>query len=164
MSDIGRLGADFESHYIEGFAVQGGGHFSAPLISHVKGNLWQGGCIGGVKLPDDFKFVLSLYKWEEYKLGPDTERFTVEMYDSRGGVDEQQLVELANMVNENLKFGKVLVHCQAGLNRSGMVAALSMMLDGLTADEAINLLRQSRSPMVLCNPTFEKFLRNYDGT
>lgn len=161
---------------MSGEAVQGG-YFDVPLITHVKdfpvgdpgdlpvaiGALWQGGCIGGVKLPEDFDFVLSLYPWEKYVLGPNTEREEVKMYDSLDqGVDE--VYELASDVAARLDEGqKVLVHCQAGLNRSGLVTARALMLMGRTADEAITLLRDSRSPQVLCNQSFEDYLRGLDA-
>src|SRR4051812_39267412 len=58
------------------------GYFDVPLISQVKDNLWQGGCIHGLTLPDDFDFVLSLYPWGKYTLGPNTVRKEVTMYDA----------------------------------------------------------------------------------
>ncbi len=59
----------------------------------------------------------------------------------------------------------VLVHCQAGLNRSGVVTALALMLNGdvATADKAIALLRARRGEAVLCNPLFVTWLRSQDG-
>lgn len=54
---------------------------------------------------------------------------------------------------------RVLIRCQAGVNRSGLVTALVLMLQGMSADEAIALLRERRSPMVLSNSDFERFLR-----
>jgi protein-tyrosine phosphatase len=52
-----------------------------------------------------------------------------------------------------------LVHCQAGLNRSGVVVAYALMLNGMSAAEAIARIRERRSPAVLCNPQFERWLR-----
>ncbi|HEY7821189.1 MAG TPA: dual specificity protein phosphatase family protein, partial [Acidimicrobiia bacterium] len=52
----------------------------------------------------------------------------------------------------------VLIRCQAGVNRSGLVSALVLMLDGYRAEEAIALLRQRRSPVVLSNRHFERWL------
>ena len=54
---------------------------------------------------------------------------------------------------------RVLIRCQAGVNRSGLVTALVLMLQGMSAEEAIALLRERRSPMVLNNSHFERFLR-----
>jgi protein-tyrosine phosphatase len=136
-------------------------YFEVPMISHVEGNLYQGGCEDGYKLDDDFHLVVSLYPWEQYTLGPDTSRIEVRMYDSKDGILWEDLHRASDAVVEGLKHGKVLVHCQAGLNRSGLVAGIALMKMGHTAQEAIDLLRHSRSPMVLCNDTFVGQLHEY---
>jgi protein-tyrosine phosphatase len=56
----------------------------------------------------------------------------------------------------------VLVHCQAGLNRSGVVVARALMADGMSAVEAVSLIRERRSPACLCNPAFERWLSTVD--
>lgn len=137
-------------------------YFEADLISHVEGNLWQGGCVQDTKLDDDFVGVVSLYPWEQYTLGPDTERLEIKMLDSSTGIDWDDLDTASNKVLEFMEKGKTLVHCQAGLNRSGLVAAVALMKMGRTAEEAITLLRDSRSPMVLCNDTFVDQLMQLD--
>lgn len=158
------LQANWQDHHIEGYAraaFEAGrdGRFNAPLISHIEDNLYVGGCIDGVRLDDDFQTVVSLYRWERYALGPDTERVEVEMYDAGVVPDENQLHELADTVVAALeRGGKVLVHCQAGLNRSNLVTALALIKRGRTPSEAINLLREKRSPVVLCNQAFENWL------
>lgn len=56
-------------------------------------------------------------------------------------------------------------HCAAGYNRSGFVAAAYLHLyRELPVTTAIALLRQKRSPMVLCNSLFEGTLLNWYGT
>lgn len=156
--------ADWQTHHIEGYAraaMEAGedGHFSAPLISHIEDNLYVGGCIDGVRLDDAWQTVVSLYRWERYSLGADTERVEVEMYDAGEIPDVQQLHDLAETVVAALnRGGKVLVHCQAGLNRSNLVTALALMKRGRTAQEAIALLRDRRSPVVLCNRAFSRWL------
>lgn len=158
------LDADWQNHHIEGYARAAqergqDGHFSAPLISHIEDNLYVGGCIDGVRLDDDWQTVVSLYKWERYALGPNTERFEVEMYDAGEVPDETQLHALAATVVASLaRGGKVLVHCQAGLNRSNLVTALALIKMGRTPADAIALLREKRSPVVLCNAAFESWL------
>lgn len=157
------LGDDFESHRLVGYvyhAVDKGidPNIDIPLISHVEGNLWQGGCRVGVKLPDEFVRVFSLYQWEQYDLGPNTERIEITMYDSLDQACDQ-VDEIAQQVVESCEEGPTLVHCQAGLNRSGLVAGRALTLMGHTPDEAISLLRGARCPLVLVNESFESWLR-----
>jgi hypothetical protein len=163
MSDLPTT--DFTSHHIEGYALadRERRHFDVPLVSHIEGNLWTGGCIDGVRLGDDFRYVVSLYPWEKYLLGPDTERLEAQMYDAGSMPNIHALHAAADQVVAWLAVGKTLVHCQAGLNRSGLVAALALVKMGHTAREAIDLLREKRSPVVLCNATFERWLLDLDG-
>jgi hypothetical protein len=53
---------------------------------------------------------------------------------------------------------RVLVRCQAGLNRSGLVTALVLMHAGYSAEEAIELIRERRSPYALFNERFAEYL------
>jgi hypothetical protein len=73
----------------------------------------------------DFDFVATLYAWakpvdwfvREYRYG---------VYDSRiEDLDLDQLLNLVDLVHKEWKAGnRVLVRCQAGWNRSGLVMAL----------------------------------------
>ena len=152
------LQADLASHHIEGIAIHGNTPFRADLISHITGNLWTGGCINGVRLPDDFKAVVSLYPWEKYTLGPDTVRVEHRLYDSTEVPDVEQMFQVARQVRDFYAAGKTLVHCQAGLNRSGLIAGLALVYDGCDPQWVVNLLREKRSPAVLCNRAFERWL------
>ena len=49
---------------------------------------------------------------------------------------------------------RVLVRCQAGLNRSGLVMALILIKDGCTPEKAIDLIRESRGEDALFNHDF----------
>jgi protein-tyrosine phosphatase len=51
------------------------------------------------------------------------------------------------------------VRCQAGINRSGLVVALMLMRDGLSAEDAITLIRSKRSQYALDNAYFVDYLR-----
>ncbi len=53
---------------------------------------------------------------------------------------------------------RVLIRCQAGVNRSGLVMALVLMLAGRSAEEAIALIRERRAPAVLSNRHFVRWL------
>lgn len=48
----------------------------------------------------------------------------------------------------------VLCSCHLGLNRSGLVAALAMRQLGVSAAEAIRIIKGTRGPMALSNPYF----------
>jgi len=85
----------------------------------------------------------------------------------------------ARAVRTSLDAGLVcLVTCHMGLNRSGLVAALALMLPQaaggprwshndtpccLTSDQATSLVRRARGPSALGNPFFERMLILTDG-
>lgn len=76
--------------------------------------------------------------------------------------DLEQLDALTDLLAELHYQGKtILVHCQAGLNRSGLVMALTMMKRSVSADDAIATLRAQRDEYALCNATFETYLREW---
>jgi protein-tyrosine phosphatase len=81
-----------------------------------------------------------------------------------GGSTSLKAVLVADTVNQLRKAGNVLVHCEAGLNRSGMICALALMRgnEKMTARQVIDHLRKTRDFSVLCNFTFEKFLLSHD--
>ena len=54
--------------------------------------------------------------------------------------------------------GRVLIRCQAGVNRSGLVMALTLMRAGYQAGEAIALIRARRGPAALSNRHFTRWL------
>lgn len=146
---------------MRGTAYWGDTPFDVPFISHIEGHLWTGGCATGLTLPANFDHVISLYPWERYMLArePKSEAYHY-LYDS-GLPDLARLRAIVAYAVECVRDGDTLIHCQAGLNRSGLVAALVLMAEGtnLYAHEAITLLRRQRSPAVLCNQVFETWLR-----
>jgi protein-tyrosine phosphatase len=71
-----------------------------------------------------------------------------------------EILQLADWLFSEWKLGKkVAARCQAGWNRSGLIVALVLLKDGFTAEEAISLIRDRRSPNALCNPHFVKFIQ-----
>ena len=70
--------------------------------------------------------------------------------------------EVFNLAVENTESytvnGVATHNCQAGLNRSNLIAAQTLIFNGYAAREAIDLLREKRGPAVLCNQSFEQFL------
>lgn len=75
--------------------------------------------------------------------------------------DAREAIDLARQAHRAWRKGrKVLIRCQAGVNRSGLVSALVLMLEGYAPHEAIELLRERRSRVVLSNSNFERWLLN----
>lgn len=152
---------DPTSQRMTGWANHGGQYFDVPYISHVVGNLWQGGCANGLILPENIKHVISLYMWEKYTVNHALDStLTVKMYDdANGGVNGDQVRRLAEWANHCMESGPTLVHCQAGLNRSSLIAATALVLQGYSGQDAIDLLREKRTSVVLCNPAFETWVQ-----
>jgi hypothetical protein len=149
-----------------------------PLWSEILPGLWQGGTddwdvmdvhVGGWKkrpariTRSDFDTVVTLYgvakpvDWHVREL-----RFG--MWDSNlSDVDFADIFDIVEMAhNDWLKGKKVLIRCQAGWNRSGLITALVLIREGYSAAEAIRLIRKQRSEFALCNPDFVEWL--VDGT
>ena len=73
--------------------------------------------------------------------------------------DMTRVVAAARWAHERWSSGdRVLIRCQAGLNRSGLVTVLVLMLAGRTAQDAIRLVRERRSAYALFNPDFVDWL------
>lgn len=161
--DFDTLSADLESQPITGY-LHTGERLHVPLVSHITDNLFVGGHSRRADLGDFFSHVFSLYIWEpKYKTGDVTIHEAVEMLDSP--TEDTSLVtdlvpKIVAALNEG---GNVLVHCQAGINRSNLTAALVLReWKGLTSAEAIAMLREKRSPLVLANRGFETYLLSLD--
>ena len=131
-----------------------------PVLTEVEPGLWFGGA-PEPRLPDGFEFVVNLFApWAHYDPNG------AEVW-NEANVDDADVTDhvarlfrsLAREVNRRVGEGQtVLVHCQAGLNRSATVTALALMLRGMEAADAISLLREKRHRLVLCNPHFESWL------
>lgn len=111
----------------------------------------------------DFDSVFTLYQYakpvdwfiKEYRLAV----YDADMRD----FDPSDLFEMVKIAHQDWKNGKrVLIRCQAGLNRSGLVMALVLMREGYSAVEAITLIRQNRSEHCLFNTHFVRYLLNLD--
>lgn len=144
---------------MRGSAVHGNTPFDVPFISHIEGNLYIGGCRKGLVLPDHILHVVSLYPWESYAVEHGLHSQTaVVMYDDADTPVPSEVLDVAEWAASRVLRGPTLIHCQAGLNRSGLVGALVLMLNGRTPQQAIDLIRQRRSPACLCNKAFVNYL------
>lgn len=143
-----------------GRTLHGGVDFDVPYMTQIADNLWQGGCEQGLVLPSHINYLVSLYPWERYQINHKMRaELYVRMYDDPAQSLEQ-IDDIALQVHKWRQKGQVLVHCQAGLNRSSVVVVRALMFAGMGVDEAINLVREKRSPACLCNAGFENWLRS----
>lgn len=159
--DFEQFSADLESEPITGFDHYGN-YISLELITHVKDNLYVGGHSSDANLGDFFTHVFSFYPWAlPYGRDDSTLLREYEMLDSHE-VDVDMLEGAVVDILEALDGGgNVLVHCQAGINRSNLAAARVLMERyDMEAHEAVSLLRERRGSVVLSNPTFERHLYN----
>lgn len=113
-----------------------------------------------VRVADEFDLVVSLYQRDG--CGPDVGVDHL-YYSIPDGVlepgDAVELEAIAERVAEAVRAGRrVLVRCQAGLNRSGLVTALTLIRLGHATNEAIDLIRERRSPDALFNGHFVAYL------
>ena len=74
--------------------------------------------------------------------------------------DFATLVAMADLVADLRAAGKrVLIHCAAGINRSGLLSAASLIRGGTDPDEAVRLVRAARTH-ALNNPNFVEMLQD----
>lgn len=140
------------------------------LYSEIAPNLFMGGTDDNdvIHFPQQsyaprkdlpFDSIVTMYAWarpadwrvQEFRYGiPDA---------SISDIDLRRLKQAVEWGYQQWMDGdRVLVRCQAGLNRSGLVTALIMIKSGLDAGVVINLLRDRRSEYALCNGEYEHWL------
>lgn len=140
------------------------------LYSEIIENLFMGGTDDNdvIHLPanpyarrDDLPFdsIVTMYAWarpadwkvQEYRYG---------IPDAR--ISDMDLSRLRQAVNWGFKQWKkgdrVLVRCQAGLNRSGLVTALILMKSGMKPEDAIRTIRTNRADIALFNEHYVRWL------
>jgi hypothetical protein len=110
--------------------------------------------------PEHFDTVVTMYAYAR-PVDWFVKEFRFGIYDS--DMKDFQTDELHDMVvaaHRDWKKGKrVLVRCQAGINRSGLVMALVLIREGYSAQDAISLMRNKRGRAVLANKHFEAWLK-----
>ena len=141
-----------------------------PLSSEILPGLWMGGTddldlvnragrLPSTSDPKDFDAVVTLsayskpvgwYVHEVRYCIPDA---------SLDDEHAEELEKIADWAYVKWKSGKqVLIRCQAGMNRSGLVTALILMRDRMKPKAAIELIRSKRSEDALSNHSFVEYL------
>jgi protein-tyrosine phosphatase len=136
------------------------------LFSEIAPNLFQGGTddIDVIHLAKTnnrprtdlpFDAIVTMYAWarpadwsvQEFRYGvPDA---------SITDIDLARLREAVEFGYARWKAGdRVLIRCQAGLNRSGLVMALMLIKDGHAPATAISMIRSGRGDEALFNNNF----------
>jgi hypothetical protein len=109
----------------------------------------------------DFDTVITAYAWANpCDWGVKEVRYC--FYDGdMTDVDLEKLNSVVETAYKDWKSGsRILVRCQLGANRSGLIVAKILMKDGYTADEAIKLVRLKRGQLSLSNKNFEVYLEH----
>lgn len=148
-----------------GTTYHGNIEFDVPYMTEIADNLWQGGCDARLRLPEFIENVVNLYPGVQYRIKHRLHsELKVRMYDDiNQGLDG--VIALAHWVNSCRAQGPTLVHCQAGLNRSSLIVGTALILgDGMSASQAVEHIRTTRSPACLCNTAFEQFLHSIETT
>ena len=140
------------------------------LYSNIFANLFMGGTADedvihfsqkqlGPRTDLPFDAIVTMYAWarpadwqiQEFRYGvPDAK---IE------DIDLDRLREAVNFADYHLQKGdRVLIRCQAGLNRSGLVTALVLIKQGYSAQSAIEMIRKFRGEDALFNHNFVNWL------
>jgi len=98
--------------------------------------------------------LIDLYKRSGYK----TIHYPIKDFEAPG--DLESFHKLIVKISSALKSGNVLMHCGAGLGRTGLVAAGVAIFKGFKPDGAMSIIRKVRAGSIE-NTTQENFLRDY---
>ena len=137
-------------------------------------NLWVGGhdynaaegthpqWVASISPRTLFDVVISLYSRHGSAPGAGTSHHEFIFDDAELTPDVIHTVRSAADIASKAVTGgkKTLVRCQAGLNRSSLVASMALMSLGFSGTDAVQLIRAKRSPWALCNEHYEKFLES----
>ena len=138
------------------------------LFSEIKPNLFMGGTddldtiftyLDREPSPLPFDTIATMYAWARpatWKIQEVRYAFPDSTIDH---IDLKRLRSLVDFTYQQWKEGdRVLVRCQAGLNRSGLVTALLLIKDDLSPSSAIELIRVKRSSDALFNRHYSNWL------
>ena len=141
-----------------------------PLFSEILPNLFMGGTDDDdvIHIPAriynrnnalPFDAIVTMYEFARPAFGG-VQEFRYAVPDaSIFEIDLGRLRDAVEFAHARWKAGdRVLVRCQAGLNRSGLVTALLLIKEGHAPHEAIDVIRMKRSQDALCNMDFAEWI------
>jgi protein-tyrosine phosphatase len=127
------------------------------VYTEIEPGLWMGAC-PPFESPEFAQAVLNLFGLHDYERRCKVYR-EERLLDLT--VDDPELVEsLALWVDDHRKRDlTVLIHCEEGRNRSGLITALYLIrYRGMQPQAAIDLVRERRGPSALWNGSFVRYL------
>lgn len=122
-------------------------------------NLW----LGMIPEKPDFNlhYIINVApnKNQTLWLHPHQTRFADKIFEDKPYLPDIALLhELADLTNECREKGPTLVHCHMGINRSALILGLALVKSGMDPLDAIVLMRQKRSNIILSNKVFHDWL------
>lgn len=135
-----------------------GSPIDIPYITEILPGLYMGAVLPGARLPDEVRHVVSLHPQAGYAVGEKQQTYLqIDVPD--GPLTDPQIFDAAaEWVSYIQGTDAVLVHCQAGLNRSALVMSLVLSRnEGMPGPDAVALIRSKRSLACLSNPEFEQY-------
>ena len=146
-----------------------------PLFSEILPNLFMGGTddddvihiparIYNRKNGLPFDAIVTMYEFARPAFGG-VQEFRYAVPDAEmANISLDRLRDAVEFAHARWKAGdRVLIRCQAGLNRSGLVTALVLIKEGHDPKAAIDLLRTKRDRDALCNADFAEWLSDHGG-
>lgn len=137
---------------------------------YMGGHVWQERGVNkhsadsSVSEDPSWDYVISAYADDARQCLPQCDMRYVLFADTEDGLSDEVWARIRSAVNEivwNWREGsKVLIRCQAGYNRSGLLMCLVLMQLGFSAEKAIAHARWRRGRHVLVNRVFEQYVRD----
>lgn len=140
-----------------------------PLWSEIMPGLWMGGTddddcersyLQEARITKEhFDTVITMYAWAN-----PVDWYVKEMrfgfFDHKHvDINPEDLKQIVLAAYADWQRGqRVLIRCQAGWNRSGLITALVLMLHGFEPEIAVSAIQIRRSPYALNNKSFEAWL------
>ena len=145
-----------------------------PLYSEILPNLWQGGTDDDETIYRGQKRLPTISDRKEFDVVVTLDTYTLPVgwlvkelrFGFPDGPVDAETYEQVELISDWAFIewhagNRVLVRCQAGLNRSGLVTGLILLKSGKKADEVVKLIRSKRGDYALSNDQFLQYLLNW---